>query len=335
MRSVVGGFGGHGPAAGRTPSRSQRGRGAPRWIGVLHPGEMGSFVAWAARKGEGDAEVLWASAGRSEATRQRAEADGLGDAGSVAALAARSGIILSVCPPHAATEIARTVAGLGFGGVFVDANAIAPATARAIGAIVEAGGARFVDGGLIGNPARGDGDQPPRLYLSGPQDEVAQVAALFAGSPLEALPVAGEAGAASALKMSYAAWTKGSAALLMAIRATAAAEGVDEALLAEWAYGQPDAPSRSDRALRGTPRKAWRWVAEMEEIAATLQAAGLPAGFHQAAAEVYRRLERHKDATSPPAPEAVIADLLQAGSGSSAGGEPAPAGRRAPGSGSG
>jgi len=297
-------------------------------VGVLHPGEMGSFVAAAARTG-GGAKVLWASAGRSAATRRRAAADGLADAGGVAELVAESEIILSVCPPHAAAEVARTVAGLGFSGVFVDANAVAPATSRTIGALVAAGGARFVDGGLIGNPARHEGSQPPRLYLSGPDSEVARVAALFAGSPLETLPVAGGAGAASALKMCYAAWTKGSAALLMAIRATASAEGVDEALLAEWGYSQPDAPARSSSALRGTPRKAWRWVAEMEQIAATLEAAGLPGGFHHAAAEVYRRLERHKDAASPPAAEAVLGDLLAA----SADDEPAPAGRRAPGSG--
>ncbi|HEX9344034.1 MAG TPA: DUF1932 domain-containing protein [Actinomycetota bacterium] len=326
-------------------------------VGVLHPGEMGSFVAAAARVGGGRAEVRWASAGRSTATRRRAEADGLVDAGSVAALAAQSEIILSVCPPHAALEVARTVAGLGFGGVYLDANAVAPATTRAIGALVEAGGARFVDGGLIGNPARGllsprdhgsppgrahaaaDASQPPRLYLSGPAIEVARVAALFANSPLAARTVAGGAGAASALKMCYAAWTKGSAALLLAIRATATAEGVDEALLAEWADSQPDAPARSTSALRGTPRKAWRWVAEMEEIAATLEAAGLPGGFHHAAAEVYRRLERHKDAASPPAAEAVLADLLAAatatamGMGMGMGAEPAPAGQRAPGSG--
>jgi 3-hydroxyisobutyrate dehydrogenase-like beta-hydroxyacid dehydrogenase len=296
-------------------------------VGVLHPGEMGSFVAAAARIG--GAEVLWASAGRSAATRRRAAADGLADAGTAAELAAESDLILSVCPPHAAVEVARTVAARGFDGVFVDANAVAPATSQAIGALVEAGGARFVDGGIIGNPVRGDEAQPPRLYLSGPEVEVARVAARFDGSPLEALPVAGGPGAASALKLCYAAWTKGSAALLMAIRATAAAEGVDAALLAEWAYSQPDVPARSDRALRGTPRKAWRWVAEMEEIAATLEAAGLPGGFHQAAAEVYRRLERHKDATGQPAPGTVVADLLGAA------GEPAPAGRRAPGPGSG
>jgi 3-hydroxyisobutyrate dehydrogenase-like beta-hydroxyacid dehydrogenase len=211
--------------------------------------------------------------------------------------------------------------------VFVDANAVAPATARAIGALVETGGARFVDGGIIGGVARGDSARPPRLYLSGPQEEVARVAALFAGSPLEALPLGGGPGAASALKACYAAWTKGSAALLLAIRAAAVHDGVDEALLAEWAVSQPDALGRAEQALRGAPRKAWRWVAEMEEIAATLQAAGLPGGFHQAAAEVYRRLERHKDATSPPPAGAVLADLLSPDADGA--GEPAPASRPA------
>ena len=102
--------------------------------------------------------------------------------------------------------------------------------------------------------------------------------------------IGGEASAAaSALKMAYASWTKGSAALLLAARALARAEGVEEALLAEWGISQPGLAERSARAAGSAAAKGWRWVAEMEEIAAAMAAAGLPDGFHQAAAEVYRR----------------------------------------------
>ena len=99
----------------------------------------------------------------------------------------------------------------------------------------------------------------------------------------------GAVGAASAVKMAYASWTKGSAALLLAARALARAEGVEETLLAEWGISQPGLQERSARAAGSAAAKGWRWIAEMEEIAATMAAAGLPEGFHQAAAEVYRR----------------------------------------------
>jgi 3-hydroxyisobutyrate dehydrogenase-like beta-hydroxyacid dehydrogenase len=263
-------------------------------IGVLHPGEMGSAVGAAARAG--GARVVWASAGRGAATAARAGADGLADVGTLGRLVAESEVIVSVCPPHAALEVARAVAALRFRGVVVDANAVSPATARAIGDVVTRGGATFLDGGIVGPPPRRPG--LARLYLAGP--EAARVAALFRTGPLEAIPIDGPPGAASALKMAYAAWTKGTSALLMAVRALAIHEGVDEALLAEWARSIPELPGRSADAVASNARKAWRFVGEMEEIAATFEAAGLPAGFHQAAAEVYRRLAGWKDTPAPP-----------------------------------
>lgn len=269
-------------------------------IGILHPGDMGSVVgACAVAAG---ARVLWASEGRSAGSRERATAAGLEDAGTVAALVAASDVILSVCPPHAAPDLARDVAARRFTGLFVDANAVAPATAREIAAIVEAGGATFVDGGLIGPPPRNAGSS--RLYLSG--REAKRAAALFESSALEAIAIGDGPGAASALKMAYAAYTKGTSALLMAIRALAASEGVDDALLAEWRRSQPELPKRSEAAARDNARKAWRFVGEMDEIAATFVAAGLPGGFHEAAAVIYERLAGYKDAATPP----IMADLV-------------------------
>ncbi|HSB41967.1 MAG TPA: DUF1932 domain-containing protein [Methylomirabilota bacterium] len=270
-------------------------------VGVLHPGDMGGVVG-ACAKAAGQ-RVLWASAGRSAGTRERAAAAGLEDAGTVAALLAASDVVLSICPPHAAVDLAREVAAQRFDGLYVDGNAVAPATAREVGAIVERGGAAFVDGGLIGPPPRSAGTT--RLYLSG--REAKRVVALFEGSALEAISVSDAPGAASALKMVYAAVTKGTSALLMAVRALAATEGVDDALLAEWRRSQPDLPKRSEAAARDNARKAWRFVGEMEEIAATFETAGLPGGFHQAAAEIYRRLAGYKDVAAPPA----MADLVE------------------------
>jgi len=263
-------------------------------IGVLHPGEMGSGVGASARAA--GARVLWVSEGRGAATRTRAEADGLEDVGTLARLTREAQVIVSVCPPASAVDVARDVAAHRFAGVYVDGNAIAPATTRKVGEIITAGGATFIDGGIIGPPPRKPG--VTRLYLSGAG--AADVAAMLNGGLLQAIPLDGPIGAASAIKMAYAGWNKTQQALLMAVRAYAMHEGVDEALLREWAISQQDLPKRSENAVAGTARKAWRFVGEMEELAAAFAAAGVPGEFHEAGAEVYRRLAGWKDAPTPP-----------------------------------
>jgi 3-hydroxyisobutyrate dehydrogenase-like beta-hydroxyacid dehydrogenase len=271
-----------------------------RTVGLLHPGEMGASIGAALRRA--GVQVLWASADRGPATRRRAQAADLTDAGTLPTLVAHSDLVLSVCPPHAAAQVAGTVAALGFGEIYVDANAVAPTTARALAAVVERAGGRFVDGDLIGGPVRPGG--ATRLYLSGPA--AGQVAALFAPTDLEAVALGDDVAAASALKMCYAAWTKGTSALLLAIRAAADAHGVEEALLAEWARSQPNLAACSQAAV-GTARKAWRFVGEMDQIAACFAEAGLPDGFARAAAELYRRLAAFKDLEGDPPLDEVLA----------------------------
>jgi 3-hydroxyisobutyrate dehydrogenase-like beta-hydroxyacid dehydrogenase len=270
-------------------------------IALLHPGEMGAAIgACLAKRG---LRVVWASDGRGAATRSRAKAAGLEDLGSLERALAAAEIVLSVCPPHGALALAREVAGLRFGGIYVDANAISPETARNVGRVVEKSGASFVDGGIIGPPPVEGGRS--RMYLSGAPAK--EVAALFAGSNMEAIPLEGPAGAASALKACYAGWTKGATALLAAIRALAEVEGVEAALLAEWKRSQPELQKRSE-VVTVQARKAWRWIGEMEEIAASFEAAGLPGGFHLAAADLYRRLEGFKDGAAPP----TLAEVIEA-----------------------
>jgi 3-hydroxyisobutyrate dehydrogenase-like beta-hydroxyacid dehydrogenase len=246
-------------------------------VGVLHPGEMGAAVA-AALVDVGH-DVLWASKGRSAETAERARRAGLEDAETVASLLARSEVVLSICPPAAAVEVAEDVRG--FGGVFVDANAIAPETASAVSEIV---GDSYLDGGIIGPPPTEAGTT--RLYLSGTHGE--RVAGLFEGARIEAR-VLSSAGpmAASALKMAYAAWTKGSQALLLAVERTACSLGLEEELRAEWALSQPQLADRLRAAHRSAQAKGWRWAEEMRQIAMTFDAAGQPDGFHRAAAQVY------------------------------------------------
>jgi 3-hydroxyisobutyrate dehydrogenase-like beta-hydroxyacid dehydrogenase len=189
-------------------------------------------------------------------------------------------VVLSVCPPHAALDVADSMAG--FRGVYVDANAVSPGTAAQLAGRVAA----YVDGGIVGPPPLSAGTT--RLLLSG--DGAGAVAGLFAGTAVEA-QVLGSGGpyAASALKMAYAAWTKGSAALLLAARAAAVQLGVEDELVAEWGRSQPGLEDRWAAAQRAAATKGWRWTGEMDEIADTFAAAGLPDGFHRAAAEMYRR----------------------------------------------
>jgi len=274
-------------------------------IGLLHPGEMGAAVG-AVLRGAGR-DVVWASAGRSSATARRAEAAGLDDAGTVGELCGRAGVILSVCPPHAALDVAREVAG--YGGVFVDANAVSAATTRLVGEAISDAGGTYVDGGIIGSPPTEAG--ATRLYLSGP--DAPAVARLFDGTIVDALVLSDRIGDASTMKMVFAAWTKGAAALLLDVRALARKTGLEDALLADWNESLPHLPGMSLQAAHSAAAKGWRWTAEMEEIAATFAAAGLPDGFHRAAAELFRRSPRLDDAR---ADEATLDAVLRGIAGS-------------------
>jgi 3-hydroxyisobutyrate dehydrogenase-like beta-hydroxyacid dehydrogenase len=269
-------------------------------VGFLHPGTMGAQLAATC---SGDRR--WVPAGRSDATRQRADAAGTSPSTTLDELADTCGTIVSICPPDAAEQTAADVAATGFDGVYVEANAIAPERARRVARRFE----HFVDGGIVGPPPIAAGTT--RLYLSGA--DAPFVASHWEGSPLEVRLVDGGAGAASAVKVSFAAWTKGTAALLMAVRALAHGEGVEETLVAEWATSMPDLISRAELTAPAVGPKAWRFVGEMEEIAAAFASNGLPAGFHEAAAEVYARMEGFKDAEPGPS----LAEILHAMAGPS------------------
>jgi 3-hydroxyisobutyrate dehydrogenase-like beta-hydroxyacid dehydrogenase len=234
------------------------------------------------------------------------------DAGALAALLERSEIVISICPPHAAPAVADEVAG--FRGIFVDANAVSPHTAEDLATRIEDGGARYVDGGIIGAPPQRAGTT--RLYLSG--EAAPQVAATLEGSWFEPILVEGPVSAASALKMSYAAWTKGSQALIIAARSLARQGGVEDALVAEWARSQPDAADRSRDAAFMASRKGWRWIGEMHEIARSMDGAGLPDGFHRAAAELYGRIPRDNDVAEDDATVAQVVTTVLEGQASAA-----------------
>ncbi len=272
-------------------------------IGFLHPGAMGiSLAATALNSGH---IPCWLSTGRSEKTRQRARDHDLEEVKSLEELTAQCDLIISVCPPHAATEVARKVLAANFRGTYADVNALSPQSVEQIGDLMSGAGVAFVDGGIIGPPAWKTGTT--WLYLSGPAAE--DVAACFTAGPLAAEVIGDRIGKASALKMCFAAKTKGTIALLCAVVAAAENLGVRQELENQWERsGSPDAGVVSDQITQVTG-KAWRFCGEMEEIAATLEGAGLPGGFHLAARDIYQRLSGFKDREPAPPLEDVLAAL--------------------------
>jgi 3-hydroxyisobutyrate dehydrogenase-like beta-hydroxyacid dehydrogenase len=257
-------------------------------MGILHPGEMGVSVAVSARNT--GHTVFWVSEGRSPQTHQRAQSHSLVDAHSLEELCQICSIIVSVCPPHAAEDVAKQVLAHSFKGVYVDVNAVSPQRAIRIGEAMSERGIAFVDGGIIGGPAWESG--MTWLYLSG--GEAQKVADCFSAGPLQTEVIGKRIGKASALKMCYAAYTKGTTALLCATLGAAEGLGVREELERQWSRDESGFAEQATQRVRRVTAKAWRFAGEMDEIAATFADAGMPDGFHSAAADVYRRLADFK-----------------------------------------
>ena len=261
-------------------------------IAVLHPGQMGVAVA-ATLKNSGN-EVWWVSQGRRQPTRDRAVRLGLKEARSLGELRGSCSVIVSVCPPEFASQQAEGVFACGWRGLYIDANAISPEHVCALAERMRAAGVDFVDAGIIGLPPTERGQC--WMHLSGPR--AAEAAALFHAGPMETNLAGAEICQASALKMCFAGFNKGSTALLCAVLATAQHYGVSEHLKQQWTSYGPKL-SQVQRQISIAAPKAWRWVQEMREISATFAAAGLPPEFHQAAAKLFSELAGFKDCPEP------------------------------------
>jgi 3-hydroxyisobutyrate dehydrogenase-like beta-hydroxyacid dehydrogenase len=276
-------------------------------VGILHPGRMGSAVAaQAVRRG---AHVLWCPTGRSPATARRAAEAGLHAVPDLAALLKAAELVLSVCPPAVAEEVATTVAGHGFRGVYVEANAISTARCARIAGRLAAAGAQIVDGGIIGPPPRDD--LPARLYLAGEVPAVEVVHGLLRGTAVTTVALDGGIGAASALKMAYAGYQKAARALAGVSHALAARHGVTEHLLDE-ANRSVRSPLAEPGYLPSVAARAWRWGFEMGEVSDTLAVDGLPADLARAAAMVLDAWSADKDDWDIPL-DLVLTRLFKAG----------------------
>jgi 3-hydroxyisobutyrate dehydrogenase-like beta-hydroxyacid dehydrogenase len=261
-----------------------------RTVGILSPGDMGGAIGRALA--QGGLRAVAALDERSERTRRLAAEAGLEDVGSVERMVSVADAVLSVLVPAEATEAAERVARALRAAdrdpgaaplLYADLNAIAPATTRRVGEIVEAAGARYVDGGIIGLPPRTPG--ATRIYLSGPQ---AGRLLPLRETGLDMRVVGEEIGQASGLKMCYAALTKGLTALGTELLVTASRLGLEEPLRAELEGSQAALLGWLAKSVPSMPPKAHRWVGEMEEIAATFEAVGLTPRTLLGAADMYR-----------------------------------------------
>ena len=269
-------------------------------IGILHPGEMGiSLAASAIHNGH---QVYWVSQGRSDKTRARAEKYNLIEIESMPELCQTCEIILSICPPHAAEAVSKSVVDAGFKGLYLDANAISPQRAIEMDRRMQAKDIQFVDGGIIGGPAWRPGET--WLYLSGQYAD--KIASCFSNGPLETKIIGEEIGKASVLKMCFAAYSKGTTALLAAVLAAAEVLGVRQELYQQWESGDPGFSEQSNRRVIQAAAKASRFEGEMQEIESTFREAGLPQGFHDAAAEVYHRMAELGSAQMTPPVEKIL-----------------------------
>jgi 3-hydroxyisobutyrate dehydrogenase-like beta-hydroxyacid dehydrogenase len=252
-------------------------------VAVLAPGDMGHAAA-AVLKANG-LRVVTCLGGRSARTRALAAAAGVEDLADDVALVRAADALLAILVPAQAGALAARIAaalrGAGTDLLYVDCNAIAPQTACEVGRIVEAAGARFVDAGIIGPPPR-PGAAGTRFYASG---AAAAELAQLRDYGLDVRVLGARAGDASAVKMCYAALTKGTTAIMTELALAAERLGVSEALRAELAASQPEMLERMERGVPAMVPKAHRWVGEMEEIARTFAAVGLtPLTFEGAAA---------------------------------------------------
>jgi len=263
-------------------------------IAVIAAGTMGAGLAQRLRRHGADVAVTLD--GRSAASAKRAAGLSLKD--SETALAQWADVVLSILPPGDALALARRLAPVMAGKIYADCNAVSPATMHAVAAALP--GVRVVDGGIIGNP--GESGPGPRLYVSG---DAAEALAPLKDWGIDLRPIPGGVGAASALKMSYAGITKGLIALGAAMALGAAHSGAAAALRAELAATQPDLLRLLDRGVPGMFDKAYRWVAEMEEIAGFL--GDLPAApIYQGAARLYEAIAADR---ASPIPDGVVARL--------------------------
>lgn len=257
-------------------------------VAIVSPGDMGHNVGKALKK-EG-IRIVTCLTGRSERTQKLAAAAGFEDLPSLDAVASQSDLILSIMPPSSAVDAARAMAkaikASGKMPPYADCNAVSPQTAQKAADVIAGAGAPFIDAGIIG-PGPGTREKPTQFYVSGPN---ASVMTMLAGPHINVIDMGPEIGRASAIKMCYAAVTKGTWTLYAAALMAAEGLGVTDELHEEIRSSRPKDYAEMERMVPRLPLDAGRWIGEMHEIAATLDGAGVSPNFHKGAADVFELL---------------------------------------------
>lgn len=249
-------------------------------VGLLHPGSMGA--AFGAQLRQQNVRVLWCTDGRSNRSRARAENAGLEGVRSLGQLVARADVLLSLCPPAAAVDVAQQVAGCEVDGrLYIEANAITPHRVRTIAEMLP--GAAVVDGAVVGSPPV-DGKQPT-LYLSGDPRGCAQATELFSATDVKTRVLGDDVGTASSLKLSYSSYQKASRVLAALAYGVAEANGVADELL-EIAGKRSGSYLTEIDYIPKTASRAWRWGPELDDAADLLWEAGLPDDLMRAVSRV-------------------------------------------------
>ena len=266
-------------------------------VAIMSQGDMGHSVGNVL--GDNGFDVITCLEGRSSRTKELAEKGNFRVVDSMDQMVQEADLILSILVPSRAKDLAEEVSAAmkrsGGTSYFVDCNAISPKSAKELEVIINSAGGNFIDGGIIGTaPAKGD---TPRFYVSGPD---AQVVTELNGKGIIVKSVGNEIGQASGIKMCYAALTKGTNTLQVALLTAAEKMGLTEALKEEFEFSQKAHLNSMENGISRLPANAHRWIGEMEEISSTFEDLGVTPHFHKGAAEIYKLLNSTPFATETP-----------------------------------
>ena len=259
-------------------------------VAILHPGEMGGAVGGALS--ENGYDVIVCLENRSKVTLERAQSNALKNVDKIDSAIAEADIVLCIMPPEfglvTAQQVADAMRRTGCTPPYADCNAVAPDTARQMADVINAAGAKFIDGSIVGNPP-GKGPKPTRFFVSGSD---AKLMDEFDGVGISIKQCGPEVGRGAAVKMCYAGITKGTSALHAALLIAAEGLGVADELFEELTYSQEATLSRMERMTPALPAVSARYIGEMREIAKTLASIGLTGAFHNGAADLYQLMEK-------------------------------------------
>ena len=266
-------------------------------VAILSPGAMGHAVGRVLA--EHGVDIMTCLAGRSERTHRLASAAGFKEMPTLEDLVCEADLVLSILVPVDAEAIAYQLASAlkatGTQPYIADCNAISPMRSAKIETIIQSAGGRFIDASIIGPPP-GQG-APPRFYVSGTH---AAVMLPLDGKGIAVKSLGEITGRASGIKMCYAALTKGTSTLQVALLTAAESMGLTEELRQELAYSQAATLQSMESTIPRLPSNAHRWVGEMEEIASTFAKVGVTSHFHLGAAAIYRLLQATSFANESP-----------------------------------